>query len=111
MIFLFTLMAQEPVLEDTGLSFGWLFLKTIIAMVIVIVLAFVFIRYIMPRLQLGRKGWRRGSSIKIIERTGLDPRKALYIIQVGRKIALIGTSDNSVNKIMDLEEKDIEDNV
>ena len=90
---------------ETGISFGWLFVKTIIAMVIVIGLAFVVLRYVLPRFQGAHRF--SNSRIKILERFGLEPRKGLYIVKVGGKTALIGTSDHAVNKLMDLEEKDL----
>ncbi|MBI2339099.1 MAG: flagellar biosynthetic protein FliO [Deltaproteobacteria bacterium] len=92
---------------DTGISFGWLFVKTIAAMAVVIGLAFLLLRYVLPRFYgTVRSG---GSRIKILERFGLEPRKGLYIVRVGNKQALIGTSDHSVNKLMDLEESDLKE--
>lgn len=100
-------LAQTRSLEDAGISFGWLFVKTLVAMIIVIVLAFVFIRYIMPRLHWGR-GLRKGSNITILERQALEARKHLYLVRVGRKTVLIGTADQRISKIMDVETEEIE---
>lgn len=87
------------------ISFGWLFFKMILATLVVIGLAFWVLRYWLPRLQ----GYRpKGDSrVQILERLPLEPRKALYIIQVGKKRALVGTTDHQVNKLMDLEEEDL----
>lgn len=82
------------------LSYGWLFIKTILAMVIIIGLAIVVIRYVLPRLTWGRG--QSGSSIRIIERAGLEPRKGLYLIEVEGKRILIGTTDQRITKLMDL---------
>lgn len=92
---------------DTGISFGWLLVKTVGAMVVIIALAFVVIRYVFPlfRWPAGRVG---RSQIRIIDRAGVDHRKALVIVKVGKKTALLGVTDQNVNKIMDLEEKDLE---
>lgn len=107
MIFLLPFLGQTEPITEPGLSFGWLFVKTIVAMVIVIGLAFVVLRYLLPRFHgVARSS---GSRIKILERFGLEPRKGLYIVQVGEKAALIGTSDHSVNKLMDLEAKDLKE--
>lgn len=88
------------------LSLGWLFAKTLIAMVVVVLLAIVFLRYLLPR-------WHRfqpnpKSKLRILERFGLEPRKALYIVQVGKKRALVGTSDHAIAKLMDLDAEDFE---
>lgn len=95
--------AQTPAPE--GLDFGWLFLKTVAAMVLIIGLAILFIRYVMPRLQVGQL--RSGKNIQIIERSGLEPKKGLYIIRVGSKLALVGTTEHAIGKIFDLEESDL----
>ena len=92
---------------DTGISFGWLFIKTIAAMVVVIGLAFVVLRYVLPRFRWQQKGG--ASRIKVLERFGLETRKGLYIVQVGGKTALIGTSDHAINKLMDLETSDLKE--
>ena len=88
-----------------GLSFGWLFVKTIIAMIAVIALAIWGIRHWMPRLQGLRP--RPDSVIQILERFGLEPRKALYIIQIGKKRLLLGVSENQINKLADLDRSDV----
>lgn len=85
-----------------GLSFGWLFVKTIIAMVVVILLALWGIRHWMPRLHGLRP--RPDSVIHILERFGLEPRKALYIIKVGKKQMLLGVSENQISKLADLDD-------
>lgn len=107
--FLIPLLAQaaktDP-LVDTGISFGWLFVKTILAMVVVIALALVLIRFILPKFRWSSRGY--ASRIKILDRFGLEHRKGLFIIQVGKKTALIGTSDHQVNKLMDLDPEDLE---
>lgn len=82
------------------LSYGWLFIKMILAMGVVIGLAIVLIRYVLPRMTLGRGS--TGTSIRIIERAGLEPRKGLYLIEVEGKRVLIGTSDQRITKLMDL---------
>ena len=82
------------------LSYGWLFIKTILAMVVILGGAIFVIRYVLPRLTWGRGS--TGSSIKIIERAGLEPRKGLYLIEVEGKRILVGTSDQRITKLMDL---------
>lgn len=106
MIPIIPLLAQVTSLEDSGISFGWLFFKTIVGMVVVIALAFFVLRYLVPRLQVGRAG-RLGSRIKIVERAALEPRKVLYLIQIDKRSALIGTSDQGITKVMDLGEVDV----
>lgn len=89
-----------------SISFGWLFAKTVLAMVAVILLAIWGIRYLMPRLH-GLKA-RSGSALHILERFGLEPRKVLYIVQVGKRRILLGVTDHQINKLADLDAADLE---
>lgn len=97
--------APIPALPD--ISFGWLFAKTVIAMVVVIFGAFFFIKFILPRLQFGHRASQ--SRIQVIDKLGLEARKALYIIGVGRKRILIGSGEQGLSKLADLELEDVED--
>ena len=91
---------------ETTPNFAFLFLKTILAMVLVLGVAIVFIRYIMPRLYGPRVGGKQ-SLIHVVSRLSIEPRKALWIIRVGDKISLVGSAEQVITKIMDLEERDL----
>lgn len=86
-------------------SYIWSLIKLLLAMVVVLALAVLFIKYLLPRFFWGKI--KQNSRIKILERVGLEPRKALYIVEVGSKRALVGTSDQRIEKIFDLEESDL----
>lgn len=106
MTFLLPILAQVASQTDQveGLSFGWLFVKTILAMMLVIGLAIFLIRYLLPRIQ--GVGNPRAGNIKILERFGLEPRKVLYIVEVEKQKILIGTTDHQITKLMDLSQKE-----
>ena len=88
-----------------SLSFGWVLIKTILAMSFILALAYVVIRYLFPLFRMGAQ--TKGSRIKIIDRAGLEPRRALYIVQIGKKTVLLGTSEHGLSKLMDLQEGDL----
>ncbi|MDO8518719.1 MAG: flagellar biosynthetic protein FliO [Deltaproteobacteria bacterium] len=92
---------------ETGISFGWLLVKTIGAMAFILGLAYVVIRYLFPLFRFG--GQARGSHIQIIDRAGLEPRRSLFIVRIGKKTALLGTSEQGIAKLMDLEESDVKE--
>ena len=92
-------------MEVTGLSFGWLLVKTVLAMAFILALAFVVIRYLFPLFRFS--GQARSSKIKVIDRAGLEPRRSLFIVRVGKKTALLGTSEQGISKVMDLSEEDL----
>ncbi len=47
-------------------------------------------------------------SVRIIECVGIAQDKQLMIISVGNKFMLLGVTQNSINKICDLDENDLE---
>jgi len=98
-------------LTDFGTSpvdFTWLFVKMVLAMVIVIGLAIVTIRYVIPKLAMVRT---RGSvaGLKILDRIPLDSRKAIYIIQVEGRRLLVGVSENHIGLLTELKREDEND--
>lgn len=88
------------------LSFGWLLVKTLVAMGVILGLIFVLFRYLVPKMQMGRLN--QGSHIQIVERVGLEPRKNLYVVRVGKKNILVGTTEQSISNLVDLNESDLE---
>lgn len=105
------LIAQTPV--DSGvssveeLSFGWLLVKTLLAMVLVLVCAVAFIKYIMPKLQ--RNSMSGGSSqIRLLDKFSLEMRKSLCLIEVGKRYFLISNTEQGINLISELKAEDIE---
>ncbi|MBX7149094.1 flagellar biosynthetic protein FliO [bacterium] len=90
----------------TEMSFGWLLVKTLLALAFILALAFVFIRFLLPKLNFAQN-IKQNVPVKILSRTGLEARKALYVIEVGKKKALIAATDHNVTKIFDLNDDDL----
>jgi flagellar protein FliO/FliZ len=86
------------------ISFFWMIIQTIFALVIVCGLIYVTFRVILPR--LSEISFSNGA-IRIIERTQIDARKSLLVIEVGGRWMLIATSENNVNLISELSEKEV----
>ena len=82
------------------ISFGWLFVRTISAMIVVIALAIVGIKYFMPKLLQARR--RAGSKIEVLDYQPLEQRKSVYIVKIEDKKVALGVSEYGVNKICDL---------
>lgn len=94
-----------PVSQDASLDFGWLFFKVVVVMVVVCLAAFAVIKYLLPRASFVR---RMGESqIEIVERFGLEPKKNLYILKIGKKNILVGTADNFISSLAEFEEKEL----
>ncbi len=95
--------AADTVGEFGGQSvdFTWLFLKTIIAMVVVIALAMFVLRYLLPRITQRRP---RGlqTDLEIVDRFPLDSKKALFVLRVEGRRLLIAASEHYVGFIAEL---------
>jgi flagellar biosynthetic protein FliO len=85
-----------------SVDFTWLFLKTVLAMVVVIALAVIVLRFVLPRVSLGRAP-KGGSGMQLLERFPLDSKRMLYILQVEGRRLLLGASEHQVNLITELE--------
>ncbi|HKY63659.1 MAG TPA: flagellar biosynthetic protein FliO [bacterium] len=84
-----------------SVDFTWLFLKMIFAMIAVIALAIVILRYVVPKLGLHRGGSGR-TDLRIVDRIPLDSRKSLYVLEVEGRRLLVGASDNHLGLVADL---------
>ncbi len=91
-----------------SLDFTWLFLKMVFAMIFVIALAIVVIRFIIPKLTFNRGASAR-SDLRVVDRIPLDARKSLYVLEVEGRRLLIGSSEHHVGFIAELNAKDAEE--
>lgn len=97
-----------PEIGNSSLDFTWLFLKMIFAMIFVIALAIVVIRFIIPKLTFNRGASAR-SDLRIVDRIPLDGRKSLYVLEVEGRRILIGSSEHNVGFIAELGKSDAEE--
>ncbi len=49
-----------------------------------------------------------GDTIKIIGRTFLSPKQALYLVKIGGKYTILGATENSINMIGELSDQEAE---
>lgn len=88
--------------SDT-VSFGAMFAKTIIALVVIIGLALFVIKFLLPKItQIRRKN---GSVIQILDFQPLEQRKSIYLIRVEDKKIAVGVSEQSITKLCEWEYK------
>lgn len=107
---LFLLLAQSaesaPFLapESSGIDFTWLFVKVILAMLLVCGAAFAVIKYVLPRAHFVKR--QTDSEIEILERFTLEPRKNLYILKIADKKVVLGSTENALSTLLELEYKE-----
>ncbi len=99
-----TLPQTFPGLENS-VDFTWMFVKVILVLAFVCIIAFAMIKYVIPRASFLKRG--EDSQIELVERFALEPRKNLYILKVGSRFLLLGSSEHSLNPLMELSKKDL----
>lgn len=92
------ILLQTAISSETSLA--PLFFKMMAACIIVIVLALVAIKYLMPRIT--GMGKNRNSDIEVLDYQALGPKRMIYIVQIQDKKVALGVTDQSVTKICDL---------
>ncbi len=108
---LLNIAESQPVLDvnalpGSDLNFGWMFIKVIVAMILVSGLAFFAIKYLLPKAP-----WVKGlagSKIQVLEKMGLEPRKSLYLIQVAEKVVLVGSSEQGLSALAEFSAQDLD---
>lgn len=83
---------------DLGHSLG----RMVFALVVVIGLMLFILKYILPRLHRRRFG--SSQRIRILERSPLDLKKSLCLVEVEQRRFLLGLSEQSVSLIAELRE-------
>jgi flagellar biosynthetic protein FliO len=89
------LQVAEPAPLPGG--YGVALLQTLLALAAVCILAWVVLRW-GARRGLGVGG--TGGAVRVIERVALDPRRALYVVQVGERVLLLGTGDGAAPALL-----------
>ena len=91
--------------DTSSLDYSWMFMKVMAAMVLVCVGALLVIKYLLPRTHFVRRA--QDSRIEIVERFTLEPKKNLYILKVAKKLILLGTTENSLSSLLELDEPEL----
>jgi flagellar biogenesis protein FliO len=82
-------------------DFTWLFVKMVIALLLVVGLALFLFRVVLPRTRLGRS--RRGAPWASLEdAVRLDPQKSLYLVKILERYFVIGASEQGLSLITEL---------
>ncbi len=78
-------------------GYGIALLQTLLALAAVCILAWVVLRWGSRRgFGIGLGGGR----VRVLERVPLDPRRSLYLVQVGEKVLLIGGGDGAAPTVL-----------
>lgn len=87
---------------DVGMTtgYGLYLVQTLLALGAVCLLAFVVLRFGVKRLY-GRA--REGSTLRVVEHLALEPRRSVYLVEVGERYLLLGTGETGVRFLTEVE--------
>ena len=83
-----------------GGGYGWYLAQTLLALLVVCALAYTVLRWGVRRLYGGATG---GGRVRVLERVPLDPRRTLYLVEVGGKVLLLGAGDGAMTTLAEID--------
>jgi flagellar biogenesis protein FliO len=82
-------------------DFTWLFVKMVIGLVLVLGLALVLFRYVLPRTRFGR--FRKGVPWASLEdAVRLDQNRSLYLVKILERYFVLGASEHGLALITEV---------
>jgi flagellar biogenesis protein FliO len=85
-------------------DFTALFIRMVVGLVVVLGLALVLIRVVLPKTRLGRGrlGRGAGSWARVLDAVRLDQHRSLYLVKILERYFVLGTSEHSIQLITEL---------
>ena len=105
---MFALLAQiETVAPSsaTAVDFTWLFVKMLLVLGIVTIGAILLLKYAVPHIGV-MKRFQQGRYFTVLGRYLLEPRKSLYLVNVGKRYLVIGVSDHAISLVSEISEEE-----
>ncbi|MFT3838014.1 MAG: flagellar biosynthetic protein FliO [Myxococcaceae bacterium] len=100
-----TAKSEEP---QEDLDFGWMLLRTVAVLGVVIMLAWFSLNYGLRKL-MGLKPVVGGASVvQVLERVPLDNKHSMFVIQAAGEYLLIGGGEGNLQLISKLSKEDVE---
>lgn len=94
-----------PATPESAVDFTWLFIKMLFILGLVSILALLILKYGMPRTAFYKR-LQQGSICKIKARQAIEPRKSLYLVELGKRYLVLGVTDHAINQIVELNEEE-----
>ncbi len=80
-------------------DFALLFVKMTAGLILVLVLAVVLIRYVLPKTRIGSWGKRYGGWATVVGRLTLEPRKSLCLVKVAERYFILGMTEGTLSLV------------
>ncbi len=95
-----------PATGGNAVDFTWLFVKMLLVLGIVTVGAILILKYAVPHVGV-MKRFQQGRYFRVLGRYLLEPRKALYVVSVGKRYLVLGVADHAINLLGELTEDEV----
>ncbi len=84
-------------------SYGWLMMKTIFVLGLLAMGFYMFLRFIQQKSGIQLTGQ---SVVQVLSVVPLGPGKTLHVVDMAGKVFLLGVSDNNINLLTEIKERD-----
>jgi|CXWL01.1.fsa_nt_gi flagellar biogenesis protein FliO len=98
---------QPPELGEQDLNLGWVLVRTLVVLGLVVASAYLILNIGLRRL-LGVKAIGGPVVIDVLERVPLDTKRSLFVVKAAGEYLLIGGADASLNLIAKLDTAEVE---
>ena len=88
------------------MDFTWLFIQMLLTLAVVCIVAVILLRFVVPKLSWARK-WQKSGNFELVDRFGLDYKRAIYLVRVGKKHLVLGGSDQGLHLLKELAPEDV----
>lgn len=88
-------------------DYTYMFIQMIVILGLVCLLAFGFLRYILPRFAFARH-LQKKQVVNVVSRCHLDYRHQVMVAQVGSRYFMLGVGDHTVTMLAELNRNDVE---
>ena len=95
----------EPISSSAAVDFTWLFIKMLLILGMVSITAIILLKYVVPKFGI-LKPFHKVRYFKILGRYVLEPKKSLYLVNIGNRYLVIGTSDHAINLITEISKEE-----
>lgn len=110
MINVISILAQiptEPATASSAVDFTWLFIKMLLVLVIVSIVAILILKYAVPHFGF-LKPFQKGQYFTVLGRYTLEPKRSLYLVNIGKRYLVIGVADSGINLITEITKEEAE---
>ncbi len=86
-------------------AYGWALFKVTVALVVICVLAYLLVRAAQGK--VGRLGGAGGGQLRVLDRYPLSPRQALWLVEVGGRVFLLGAGEGGISRLAELDPEEL----